>query len=261
MHSTALRGLRSQWWFVSLVSLAAHTLAAQPATPPPTPAPQLPSGHDSIGFHADFGLVSTSGNTSVTTVNASDAFTFRTSPSNTISQSFGVVYGTQLHRVQTSLWVAGLRNTYTFNQRVGVFALLNFDRNTFAGIDRRFEEGLGAAILAVSGKNDKLEIDIGASYIQQRSTEAVEDDYPAGRGALDYRHTFGKDEYFEQTIEAVPDLTKSSNYQLNTQTNLVAPLSRKLAIKLGYTIRYNNLPPPGFKTTDRFFTSDVQVTL
>jgi putative salt-induced outer membrane protein YdiY len=37
-------------------------------------------------------------------------------------------------------------------------------------------------------------------------------------------------------------------------------LSKHLAIKVGYGIHYSNLPPAGFKTTDRLFTTDLQIT-
>jgi putative salt-induced outer membrane protein YdiY len=45
-----------------------------------------------------------------------------------------------------------------------------------------------------------------------------------------------------------------------SQTDLVAPLSKHFAIKIGYAIHYANQPPPGFRTTDRLFTSDLQVS-
>jgi putative salt-induced outer membrane protein len=242
-------------------ALRAQALTPPPLVPPAPPPPHLPSDHDSTGFHADLGLVNTSGNTQVTTLDFADALTFHTSPRNKIGQSFGVVYGTVMHKVQTSLWVAGLRDGYTFTPTIAVFALVNFDRNTFAGIDRRFEEGAGTTVMAVAAKRDRLEIDLGGSYLEEVSTEGVADNFPAARGALDYRHAFGKNEYFEQTVAGIPDVSKASNYQVNSQSSLVAPLSRFLGIKIGYTIRYSNLPPPGFKTTDRLLTSDIQLTL
>jgi putative salt-induced outer membrane protein len=249
------RGRRMPVLVAFLMMASVRTARAQapaaPSSPPPSANP--------VTVQADVGFVSTSGNSVVTTLNVSDAVTLRTSPDNKVGQTFGLVYGTLRNRVQTSLWTAGLRDDYTFTPTIGVFALVGFDRNTFAGVDHRFEEGVGVALVAVHAPRDRLEFDLGVSYIEQRSTTAVEHDYPAGRLALAYRHSFGKDTYFEQTIEGVPDLTQSSDYRINTQSSVVAPLSKHVAIKLGYAIRYANLPPPGFKTTDRLFTSDVQV--
>jgi putative salt-induced outer membrane protein YdiY len=40
----------------------------------------------------------------------------------------------------------------------------------------------------------------------------------------------------------------------------VAPLSRHLAIKLGYIVRFDNLPEVGVQKTDRFLTTGLQVS-
>jgi putative salt-induced outer membrane protein YdiY len=37
-------------------------------------------------------------------------------------------------------------------------------------------------------------------------------------------------------------------------------LSTNIALKVSYVIRFDNLPEPGFKKTDRLLTSGVQVT-
>jgi putative salt-induced outer membrane protein YdiY len=47
---------------------------------------------------------------------------------------------------------------------------------------------------------------------------------------------------------------------MNAEASLVAPLSRHLALKLGYVLRFDNLPEPGVEKTDRFLTSGLQIT-
>jgi len=211
-----------------------------------------------VQFHADLGFINTSGNTHVSTLNASDALIVWTSHANKISQDFGTTYGSVSNVVQTSLWTASLRDDYTFTPVVGVFARFGFDRNTFAGIEQRFEQGIGAALVPVNAGRNRLEVDLGASYVESRSTAGVELNYPAGRGAVIYRYTFAKDTYFQQSVDDLTDLNRVSNSLINSETDLVAPLSRHSAIKLGYQIRYSNDPPPGFKTTDRLLNTDLQ---
>jgi putative salt-induced outer membrane protein YdiY len=227
---------------------------AAPAAPKPAPPPWL-------DFHADLGVVSTSGNTDVSTLNASDALTLWTAHSNKVSEIVNVTYGTVNNKVQTSLWTAGVRDEYTVSHVVGFYALFDFDRNTFAGIEQRFEQGVGFAITPVTTGPHHLELDLGGSYLEQRSTAAVEDNYAAARGAVIYRYTFAKNTYIQESLEDISDLKTTSDYRINSQTDLVAPLSRHIAIKIGYGIRYANLPPPGFKTTDRLFTADLQFNL
>jgi len=240
-------------------ALLAAPAAAQDAPPKPPPFATI---------HTDLGYVNTSGNTEVQTLNFTDQFVLNTSPFNKLTQQFSVVYGTNHNKVQTSLWNAGLKDEYALSPHIGVFGLFNWDRNTFAGIDYRYEEGAGVAFIPFNTPHDRLEFDVGISYFEVHSTFSdtlgmlrdSSDHYAAIRTAVVYRHTIVKDTYLQQTVEGIPDLQVSSDYRVNSQTDVVAPLSKHIAVKLGYTIRYANLPPPGFKTTDRLFTSDLQFT-
>lgn len=70
--------------------------------------------------------------------------------------------------------------------------------------------------------------------------------------------------YFQQTGEYLPNLSDSEAYLMNTESALVAPLSRRLGLKLSYVVRYNNAPPVRenvrLKTTDTFFSSGITVS-
>jgi putative salt-induced outer membrane protein len=249
------------------IGLAAGDLAAQ-APAPDSAKPAAPKPPPFATIHTDLGYVNTSGNTEVQTLNFTDQLILNTSPVNKITQLFSVVYGTNQNKVQTSLWNAGVKDEYSFTKTIGLFGLFNWDRNTFAGIDYRYEEGGGVAFTPLNGPHNRLEIDVGFSYFEVHSTftdslgapRDSSDDYAAIRTALIYRHTFIKDTYVQQTIEGIPDLENEEDYRVNSETDVVAPLSKHIAVKLGYTIHYANLPPPGFKTTDRLFTSDLQFT-
>jgi putative salt-induced outer membrane protein YdiY len=47
---------------------------------------------------------------------------------------------------------------------------------------------------------------------------------------------------------------------MNGEASVVAPIKGILALKVGYLVRYNSLPPAGFKTTDRTFTTGLQAS-
>ena len=211
-------------------------------------------------FHADLGYVATSGNTQVSTINFADQLTLRTSPVNKIDQTFAVVYGQNKNVVQTNIWTAGLRDQYAFTKTVGFYGLGGFTRNTFAGIDYAFQEGGGLAFTPIMPKKHSLEFDAGISYIEQKLLPDSTDHHADARGAVTYKYSFTKDAYVQQFVEALPNLQHENDFRLNSETDLVAPFSKHLAIKIGYAIHYAHEPPPGFKTTDRLFTSDLQVS-
>jgi putative salt-induced outer membrane protein YdiY len=144
--------------------------------------------------------------------------------------------------------------------RLSVYGLVNFDRNRFANVGRRFEEGAGLGYALIDRPRHRLTTELGGQFVQQENLEKVSDSFFAGRAAEAYRYTFKESSYLEERLEYLPNLETSEDYRVNGEASLVAPLSRHLAIKLGYLVQFDNLPEPGVKKTDRFFTSGLQVS-
>ena len=217
---------------------------------------------DTLRFGGTIGFVQTAGNTEVVTLNVGEELTYR-AERVVLRQSFSTVYGRSEGETNASSWRAGARADYRFSPRVAAFARLGFDRDRFAGISRRLEEGVGLALTALSRPRDLLEIEAGADLVQQRTTLATGETFLSGRSALRYTHRFGAGEqpYFQQTVELLPNLERIDDYRLNAETLLVAPLSRQLGLKLSYSIRLDNVPEPGFARTDRVLSSALQITL
>lgn len=237
----------------SVLLLLGYALAA-PALQAQDPAP------DPLKMTADFGLVSTAGNTEVTTLNVGEKIEWALSRV-TLKQSFAMVYGKTEGQTTTNSLRGEVRADYSLSEALALFGAFALDRNRFAGISRRFEENVGLAYKPIRGERDQLELEGGASFTQQRSTLDSTNNFTAARAAGLYRHNFTEATYVQQTVEVLPNLEVSDDLRINTETSLVAPLSTRLAIKLSFVVRYDKLPEPGFKKTDRVFTSGLQVTL
>ena len=59
--------------------------------------------------------------------------------------------------------------------------------------------------------------------------------------------------------QVLPNLDDSDDLRADAEAAVVAPLSTHLAIKVGYLIRYDGQPEPGFEETDTVFTTGLQV--
>ncbi|NNG15538.1 MAG: DUF481 domain-containing protein [Gemmatimonadales bacterium] len=232
-----------------LVAAAVPTVAgAQDDAPPP------------VQFTGDLGFVNTAGNSEVTTLNLGEKLTYSTA-GWVLGEFFNVIYGETDGEESTSLWKAGVRVDREITPRLGAFGLAGWERNKFAGISRRFEEALGLAYKVLTGEKSLLDFEAGVSLNQQRSTliGVADDNFVAGRAAGMYRYNFSESAFLTQLLEFLPNLEESDDYRVNSETALVAALSKQIALKLGYVVRYDNLPEPGFKETDRLFTSGIQV--
>lgn len=209
-------------------------------------------------LQTDFGFVNTAGNTSTTTLNAGQKATY-TSGKWTLGQQFAAVYGRTDGVKSAENYAARLRGDYALAPRLGLYLLGGWDRNEFAGISRRFEEGAGLTFRAVTLPRTTLAFEAGVGANQQHSTLGDDFNFGSGRGALLFKQLLGEKAYLTHLAEVLPNFKESEDLRANFETALVAPISAKVAFKAGYVIKYDKLPEPGFKTTDRFLTSGLQI--
>jgi len=231
---------------VTLGTLCAVPASAQKPTKPP------------LAATIDLGFVNTAGNTDVTTLNGAEKVGYTSGPVG-VSQHFSVVYGRSAGLTNASDWKAGARLDYVIDDGVGVFALGNFERNTFAGFKWYFEEAAGLAATLVNTGGNLLKAEVGASLNQQRSLTDSTNSFIAARVAATYRRNLTDAAYVQEEASALPNLQQTKDLRINSETSLVAPISNRIAVKMSYAIRFDNLPEPTFKKTDRIFTSGLQI--
>jgi len=215
---------------------------------------------DKREFTGDIGFVNTTGNAEITSVSVGQALKFSAGPWS-LAQTFGVVYGENAGTVNTSLWRGGLRGDRKIGSGISLFALSAWDRNTFAGIDSRLEEGLGMGIAAIDTERRKLSFELGAGAVQQwNSGSGGYGTFPSARAAGVFRQNFTSTAYIQQSVEVLPNLDESKDLRINTESALVAPISSHIGLKMSYIIRYDGLPQPTFKKTDGILTTGLQIT-
>ena len=216
---------------------------------------------DTLRLGGTIGLVQTSGNSDLLTLNVGEELAWL-SGAVALRQAFTTVYGRSEGQTNASSWRASVRGDYRFSTALAAFARAGFDRDRFAGISRRFEEGVGLALVALDRARDRLELELGTDLVQQRTTLGVSDGFVSGRSVARYRHDFGaRGTYVQQSVEFLPNLEALEDFRLNSESVVVAPLSRRFALKVSYVVRLDNLPEPGFASTDRMLTSALQITL
>ena len=206
----------------------------------------------------DLGFVNTSGNSDVTTFNLGQKLSV-TRGTWVFAQTAKVLYGETDGSATAESYDAGLRADYVVKERVSAFGLLTYNRNPFAGAASRFSEGVGVSLRALRAARDSMSVEGSVSANQERSTADVERTFGALRGALAYKHLFGTKAFFTQGLEVVLNMQDSEDLRVNSETAFTAPLSRQVALKASYVVRFDNQPEPGFNDTDRIFTTGVQI--
>ena len=219
-----------------------------------------------VNFTGDVGFVNTAGNTHLTTLSIGDKLTAQTGKV-LFTQTFALVYGKD-DSVQTanSQLIRG-RADYSFNSRLSSYGFVGYERNRFAGIDHRTDEGIGLALKVLASARNELDIEAGVGLVQEHLLPdpavdvTVSGHFVAGRAAARYKYLFSKATYFQQILEFLPDLEAGTKYRLNSETALVAPISRHFGLKASYLVKYNHAPPsPELAKSDRMLTTGLQVT-
>lgn len=223
-------------------------------------AQSAPDTVHKITGSGNFGLVNASGNTEVTTVNAGEELSYAPTKYFHVGQTIAIVYGKTDGVESASLWQGTVRADQDLGNRWGTYALFEFDRNTFASIDRRFQQGLGVLYHPIRTATDTLAAEVGLGLVEQRSTSDSSSTQPIGRVAGIYRRSFAPKAYGEQSLEILPDLEHGREFRVNSATTLVAPLVWNLALKASFVVNFDNDPEPGRRKTDRFLTTGVQLS-
>jgi putative salt-induced outer membrane protein YdiY len=112
----------------------------------------------------------------------------------------------------------------------------------------------------VRSARDTLGVETALTAQRERSTANVEQSFAAARTAASFKHLFGPAAFVTQTLEWTANLETSDDQRVNSETALTAPLSRQIALRVSYLIRFDNLPEPGFEKTDRILTTGVQIS-
>lgn len=210
---------------------------------------------------ANVAFVDAAGNTDVTTLSGDERLEYGPPESGwTFAQFAAMVYGRTEGETSANSLKLGARADRALTTRLAAFGGASYERNRFAGIARRFEEIAGLAYRILDRPRDELSAELGASFNQQRNLDGIDDDFVAARVAGTYRHLFTEHAWFQQLVEFLPNLEDGDDRRINSESSLVAPLSTRFAVKVAYTVRFDNLPEPGFEKTDRILSSGLQVT-
>lgn len=232
-----------------LLLAAATTVAAQDAPPPP------------VKFTADLGFVKTGGNTDLTTFSLAEKVEYAATDRLALQQTLGWVLGRTEGEESANQLLGGVRAGYVITDGLSGYAGVNYYRDRYAGVAKRFDESFGLSYQAVKTDRHDLRVEAGIAFFQESPLTGPTDNFMAGRAAGGYKYSFGAKAYFQQQVEYLPNFDRSGDFRITSETALVAPLNSILALKMGYLVRHRGGPPAGFEQTDTTFRTSIQVTL
>ena len=222
-------------------------------------AADAPAAAKPVSATAKLGYVQTGGNTEVLTMLAGDKLTWSTGHW-LLAQDADAVYGRDHGIENAGRYLVGVRGDYQLSERLSPYALASWRRNTFGGINRQFEEGVGLVLHAITPKPQQLDLEGGVGLKQREDIHYIEDDFSTARLAGLYKYFFLEKSSFLVSSAWVVNLKDTGDSELDSRVALEAPVTGGISLTLGYDSLYRNQPLPGFVKTDWTVSAGVQIT-
>jgi putative salt-induced outer membrane protein len=242
--------------FLAAVCLApSRPLAAQAL---PAPAWDMKMG---------FSYLATSGNTETSSTGFEAAFN-RGWRSWSVEGSAAGVSATKKSRRTAESYNAQARAKRRMRKRLQLTLGLRWERNRFAGLDERRAADVSLLWEVRETPAWKLRALSGLSFNQEdpRDSRAARMKRPdadsfGGLLQLSGDARVSPTASWDGQLTYFPNFNDSNDYRLHGHVGLQAALSRHLALRLGYDLKFDNEPVPGFGATDTSTTAALVLQL
>ena len=147
------------------------------------------------------------------------------------------------------------------NLRFYIYQLFGWEKDRFAGIDYRYNIQLGGGYKILDTDKNQLSGEIGNDYTIEKYTSGDDEGFSSLKGYLKYIYSFSEHAGFSQEGEILYNLERSDDTRINSITALSASITTDLALKISYTIKYDESPAPGFEKTDTILSNSIILRL
>ncbi|HUL72282.1 MAG TPA: DUF481 domain-containing protein [Vicinamibacterales bacterium] len=209
-------------------------------------APAPPPRHESTG---ELAFVGTTGNSSTSTLSLAGDDIARSAPW-LVRNRIAFVRNESGGALTAQSFLYAFRTERTLRPRLSAFGEYDYFRDRFSGVANRNTILGGVTYVLLDHSRQHLSVDGALGYLNE--DRLAGDDVSSG--------TFATGALYDWKISATASLTdearftsafdQASNWRAHNIASVTARLTGLFSLKVSYTVRYQHLPPPGFKTTD-----------
>lgn len=208
---------------------------------------------------AEFSLVTTSGNTKLTTFSLANKFVyawpkadltveagalFSETTSRGLTNPGGFVVETSSKDTTAEMYTVGGKYRRDITDRFLWYGLASWYRNEPTGIQDRTRVGAGVGYKFFQTDAHKLVGELGIDYTDETQVgpPEVSDSFAGARGFLGYERKLSDAAKYNLELEMLENLDETSDYRANFLASVTASLTQKMALKASYRVMYDNLP-------------------
>lgn len=141
-------------------------------------------------------------------------------------------------------YMADYELNYKFNERLYLYGLFGWERNTFAGFTRRLTESGGAGYSVLKGPTLNLDVSAGPAFQQTVYVDLRREREMSARAGLDFNWKISSDLQFSESAAIV------FGSQWTSTTALTYALTDALSSRASFDVIRENDPPVGRRAWD-----------
>jgi tetratricopeptide (TPR) repeat protein len=152
---------------------------------------------------------------------------------------------TQTDQVTTADYTANARFAQNLTEEILWFAAGGWERNLPAGLDDRTVGSAGLGYWWTRTPRSKFRTDLGLGYtkaVPVVEAPGFQVSYATGNMVVSYERKLGAASVFASNLNGADSLTEGRNFLAVWRNDLSTSLSRRLTLKVGYVMTYNNRP-------------------
>lgn len=211
--------------------------------------------HAQLTNESEAGIASANGNTKTQTYTLKQLNTY-TFDKNVFTLKSRYL-NARANGVETARYfMFGLRYEKELSNHFGLFIGETFEKDKFAGIDKRLITDAGGRYRFIDTEMTKFFSEVGYRYMHE---ERLDDTFAFsnyGRVYSEWEHKWNTNFSTKYWAEYLPNISDNKDWQFNTELSLAAVLTEIFSLKSGILLRYDKLPAPGIiYNTDTLFTT------
>ncbi len=206
---------------------------------------------------AELSYVSTSGNASTQNFAFSNKFLYKWTRSDlgvdaaglraestdrTITNPDGTVVVNDVTKTTAEAYALSAKYRLDVTKRLLWYVNGGWNRNTFQGFDNRYSLGSGVGYKFLTTPRHTLSGELGAEGVREERVDLTTDTYGALRAFAGYEFKINDSAKFTQEIELIDNLKDTADWRGRSVTGVIASMTKKVALKVSYTVLYRNRP-------------------
>jgi putative salt-induced outer membrane protein len=205
----------------------------------------------------ELGYMGSTGNTDSQSVNALYRNDYQYDSATDMHLKADLLYGEKSGETSDERYRLFTSMNHYYDEDLFAYAEASALRNTFEGYNQQYNLGAGLGYNIFKDPKQSLKGKAGLQYRRSNFTDEPHDNFYYAKAGLDYLYNFSETNQFTAQWNVLDNLKRVKDYETVVDLGLKMLIVDQLSFRLGFELKYDNVPPVGKKKTDTTTTAGI----